>query len=55
MPFILCNTTIGILDGVSSSNVNCTLKDLRGRSKYWDHTFPQAEFAKDGIVHDLID
>ena len=30
-------------------------EDLRGRSRFWDHIFPQAEFTRDGIVHDLID
>ena len=30
-------------------------EDRRGESRFWDHTFPQAEFAKDGIVHDSID
>ena len=27
----------------------------RGESKFRDHTFPQAEFAKDDIVHGSID
>ena len=27
----------------------------RGKSRYWDQTFPQAEFAKDSHVHGLID
>ena len=52
MHIISYNTTIGVLHGVPSSIVNCTLETLRGRSRFWDHTFPQSEFAKDGIVHD---
>ena len=51
MPFIPCNTTIGVLHGVSSSIINCTLESFRGKLRFWDHTFPQIEFAKDGIVH----
>jgi len=27
----------------------------QSRSRFWDQTFPQAEFAKDGNVQDLID
>jgi len=26
----------------------------RGESRLWDHTFPQTEFAKDGIIHGSI-
>jgi len=33
----------------------CTLDALRGRSRFWDHTFPQAEFTKDEIVPGSID
>jgi len=29
-------------------------KDRRGKSRSWDHTFPQAKFAKDVIVHGSI-
>jgi len=39
MPFIPCNTTIGILNGVPSFIDNCTFEALRGRSRFWDHTF----------------
>jgi len=30
-------------------------EDRRGDSKFWDHTFSQAEFTKDGIIHGSID
>ena len=53
--FISCHMTISILHGVPSSIVNCTLKVLRDRSRFWDHTFPQAEFAKDGIINGSFD
>jgi len=52
--FIPCDTTIGALHGVPSSIVNYTLKALRGISRFWDHTFSQAEFAKYGIIHGSI-
>ena len=55
MPFILGNTTIGVLYTVPSSIVNCTLEALRSRSRVWDHTFSQTEFAKDDIVDDSVD
>ena len=54
IPFIPCNMTIGVLHGVPSSIDYCVLEDFRGRS-IWDQTFPQVEFAKDGIVHGSID
>jgi len=38
MFFIPCNTTIGVLHGMPSFIVNCTLEALRGRSIFWDHT-----------------
>ena len=27
----------------------------QGESRFWDHTFPEAEFAKDDIVHGSVD
>jgi len=30
-------------------------EDRRGESRFWDHTFPQAEFAKGDINHSFID
>ena len=30
-------------------------EDRRGKSRFWNHIFPQAEFAKDGIVHGSIE
>ena len=27
----------------------------RGESRFWDQTFPQAEFAKDNYIHGSID
>jgi len=30
-------------------------EDRRGESRFWNHTFLQAEFAKDGIAHSSID
>ena len=29
-------------------------EDHQDELRFWDHTFPQAEFAKDGIVHGFI-
>jgi len=53
--FISCHTTIGVLHGVPSSIANCTLEALRSRSRFWDHIFPETEFAKNDIVHGSID
>ena len=55
MFFIQCNTIIGVRHGVPSSIVNCTLEALQGRSRFWDQTFSQAEFAKDDIIYGRID
>ena len=30
-------------------------EDHRGESRFWDHIFSQAEYAKDGIVRGSID
>ena len=30
-------------------------EDRQGESRFWNHTFPQAKFAKDGIVHGSTD
>jgi len=53
-PFIPSNTTINVLHGVPSSIINYILEAFRGRSRFWDHTFSQAEFARDDIIHGLI-
>ena len=29
-------------------------EDRRGELRFWEHTFPQTEFAKDSIVHVLL-
>jgi len=29
-------------------------EDRRGGSRFWYYTFPQAEFAKNGIIHGLL-
>ena len=54
MPFIPCNTITSVLHGVPRSIVNCTLEALQDKSRFWDHTFSQAEFAKESIVHGWI-
>jgi len=28
---------------------------MRDESRFWDQTFPKAEFARDGIIHGSID
>ena len=38
-----------------SSIVYCTLEAPRGISRFWFHTFPRTEFAKDDIVHGSVD
>ena len=30
-------------------------EDRRGELKFWDHTFPQVEFAKDDITYSSIE